>query len=230
MALYQEKLITTRELVTRQGTDVATSGSLNNVATSNTSFLRLTAATGLTGLANGEDGKCLTLTNANSADLLIGNESASSTAANRIITGTGGDITLSAGGSLELKYDATASRWRVLGGTSGGFSVASTQNVTSGGTITLAAGFFQTIPGAGSGSAQTASTTPFGATPPLNGTVIRLLGTSNANPLTIQFSDASNGCLLGGDAALGRGSVLDLQYISSLARYVEVGRNSILGV
>lgn len=229
MALYQERLRTTRDLITDRGTDNATSGTLSDVSTTGTSFLRFTAATALNSLAGGVTGKYLIITNANSVDLSIVNDSGG-TAANRILTGTGGNITLSPGASLKLIYDDSAARWRVVGGVAGGFSVASTQSVAGGGTIPLGAGFFQTIPVAGSGGAQAASTTPFGSTPPLNGTVLRLIGTSNSNTLTLAHNDATNGCLLAGECVLGRGSVIDLQYVSSLSRYVEISRNDIAGV
>lgn len=229
MTFLQETLRTTKDLVTDRGTDIATSGTLSDVATAGTSFLRFTGATAINSFAGGVTGKHLLVTNANSVDISIVNDSGG-TAANRILTGTGGNITLGPAASLFLVYDDSASRWRVVGGVANGFSVASTASVTSGGTIALGAGFFQVIPVAGSGGAQTASTTPFGGTPPLNGTVIRLLGTDLTNVVTIPFNDASNGCLLAGDAALGRGSVLELQYISALSRYVEISRNQILGV
>lgn len=229
MALLQETLRTTRDFITDRGSDVATSGTLSDVSTTNTSFLRFTGATAINSFAGGVTGKHLVITNANSVDISIVNDSGG-TAANRILTGTGGNINLGPGASLFLVYDDGASRWRVVGGVAGGFSVVTTQSIGAGGTVTLGAGFFQTIPVAGNGAPRTASTTPFGATPPLNGTVIRLLGTDNTNTLTLTNNDASNGCLLAGDATLGRGSMLDLQYISALSRYVEVGRNAILGV
>lgn len=46
--------------------------------------------------------------------LTLANDSASSVAANRIITGTGADVELAAGRSASLRYDTTSSRWRVL--------------------------------------------------------------------------------------------------------------------
>ena len=53
--------------------------------------------------------------NVGSNDLKFANESASSTAANRIITGTGGEITLASGSPpIVLFYDSTSSRWRVM--------------------------------------------------------------------------------------------------------------------
>jgi hypothetical protein len=178
----------------------------------------------------GRQGQPLKLVNATGVAVLINNETGS-TAADRILTGTGGVISLQANASLDLIYDSVSSRWRIVGGAGGGgFSEVSTVTVSSGGTISLGSGQLQVIPVAGNSAAVTASTTPFGSTPPLGGTVIRLVGTSNANNVTIPHNDASNGCLLSGDALLGRGATLDVQYVTALSRYVEVARNNILGV
>jgi hypothetical protein len=229
MSLVQEKLITTRELVTRRGADVTSAGALNDVSTAGTSFMRFTLATSITGLANGENGKEFTLTNSNTVDVSIANESASSAAANRIITGTGGNVSLKAGASLLLKYDDGASRWRVVGGVAGGFTAESVQQIANGATFALGTDAFQTIFVSGSGGNITASLTPFGATPPLNGTTIFVVGLADAQTVTFEINNAANGCLLAGPAELGRGSSLLLQYSSTLARYLEITRNMIGG-
>lgn len=73
------------------------------------------AARTITGYANGRRGKLLTVENTGSNPLILANENASSTAANRIITGLGTDLTISAGGSAQLLYDEVSLRWRVVG-------------------------------------------------------------------------------------------------------------------
>lgn len=58
--------------------------------------------------------KCLILVNVGSFDVVLSNESISSAAANRIITGTGGALTLIPNGRATLWYDQTSQRWRVI--------------------------------------------------------------------------------------------------------------------
>lgn len=113
----------------------------------------------------------------------------------------------------------------------GNWTVASAVAVASGGTIaiSLTTGL-QLIPVSGSGGAQTTSLTPFGTSAPSDGVVIRLLGTSNTNTVTIGNNDASKGVLVNGDVTLGRGSSIDFQYNLALDLYFEVSRNAILGV
>lgn len=52
----------------------------------------------------------------------MNDQDAGATAANRIITGTSGPVSLSSGASLYLVYDDSSSRWRVVGGTGSGAS------------------------------------------------------------------------------------------------------------
>lgn len=85
-------------------------------ATSRSSVWRISsdAARNITGIANGLQGRKLLLINVGSQNIVIQNENASSTAANRVITGTGADVTLAADDTMELWYDSTSSRWRAL--------------------------------------------------------------------------------------------------------------------
>ena len=103
---------------TQKGTDYSTVGTTNNVALGNAGLYRLTGASAqtITGIAGGTDGRQLTLVNAAAQAATISNNSASSSATNRIITGTGSDIVLPAGASISLIYDTTAGFWRVTSG------------------------------------------------------------------------------------------------------------------
>ena len=114
-------------IATKKGTDYSTTGTQNNVNFGNTSLVRLTgvSAQTITGIAGGVDGKQLTIINAGSTPATISNESASSTVTNRVITGTGSDLTLGADATISLVYDSGASRWRVVGGTGSGGSTGS---------------------------------------------------------------------------------------------------------
>lgn len=109
---------------------------------------------------------------------------------------------------------------------SGGIQIETGQTIASGGTISLAVAGLQYIPVAGTSGDTVASTTPFGATPPNDGTIIYLEGTDDSNPLVIQNNDATNGCILAGDITLYKYTVLGLVYRSAIGRYVEISRVS----
>ena len=99
------------------------------------------------------------------------------------------------------------------------------QDIAASGTISLNSIDNQVIPVAGAAGAQTASNTPFGATPPRGGARVSLVGTHDTNTLTLTYNDVANGCLLNGSAVLKKGFFLDLIYVSALSRYIEVSRN-----
>ena len=108
-------------LSTTAGSDNTGTGTLNDVSTSATSFFRFTNNTGptITGLANGVNGKRLTLAYIGTGTMQINNNDALSVASNRIITGTDNNLTIQSGANIELIYDNSASLWRVVGGTGG---------------------------------------------------------------------------------------------------------------
>ena len=85
MAFFPERLQTTKELTTREGTAIAAG---NNVSLGASSFLRMTSGTSLTGLAGGISGYEVTLINATGATVTIAHNSASSTNGNKIATET----------------------------------------------------------------------------------------------------------------------------------------------
>jgi len=72
-----------------------------------------TSAVSITGITDGFEGKELTIVNFGSAAITFTNEDAASTAANRIITGTGASVVLGQDDVLNMFYDDTSSRWRV---------------------------------------------------------------------------------------------------------------------
>lgn len=84
--------------------------------------LRLTsdASRNITGLAGGAAGRTVYLHNVGAQSIVLKDESASSTAANRFALSA--DVTLTADTSTALQYDGTSSRWRVIGGSGGGGS------------------------------------------------------------------------------------------------------------
>ena len=94
-------------------------GANNDVAIGYGTYTRITGPTAvftLTGLTGGEAGRVLLLRNTTSYDMTLANESGSSTAANRILTQTGADVTLSGagGGEALLFYDGASERWVCL--------------------------------------------------------------------------------------------------------------------
>lgn len=83
---------------------------------SGSSFLLNTdASRNITGITGGVNGKFLYVINNGSFNIVFTHQDASSTAANRIISSTAGNLTIAPNGSITLKYDATASRWRDIG-------------------------------------------------------------------------------------------------------------------
>lgn len=107
-------LTLTKALATTQTTDSST-GNIDTLTTTNIASIRLTgAAPTLRGIANGADGKILTIHNASGATVTVKNQDSNPTAANRIITGTGADVTLLDTGAIVLQYDNTTARWRML--------------------------------------------------------------------------------------------------------------------
>jgi len=80
-------------------------------------YIRMNSGTGctLTGLAGGIDGKILIIINATGGNLTVSNQSTGSVAANRVITGSGANLTLAADQNCILLYDGTTQRWRVIG-------------------------------------------------------------------------------------------------------------------
>src|SRR3990167_119813 len=72
------------------------------------------AARTITCFAGGTDGRGFVLTNVGRFNITLANQSASSAAAYRILTGTGNDIILAPDDDAWLIYDITTERWRVL--------------------------------------------------------------------------------------------------------------------
>jgi hypothetical protein len=84
-------------------------------------FQRLSSDTSrsITGLAGGSDGKKYLIANIGANNIVFADDSPSSLAANRILTGTGDDLTLLPNQLVMAIYDNGTQRWR-LGAKSGG--------------------------------------------------------------------------------------------------------------
>lgn len=110
----------------------AGTGTLDNVPSTDESgaladMIRFTGSdpATVTGIAGGARGRKLRLVSKGNppAPITLKNQNGGSGASNQIVTGTGGDVTVPAGGAIELVYDGTSgvnNRWHVVGGPGGG--------------------------------------------------------------------------------------------------------------
>jgi len=89
-------------------------GANNNVYPGYATYIRIvgpTAAFSTTGFAQGDKGRLMIVRNTVAFDWTISNASGSSDAANRIITSTGADVTLTGVSVGVFIYDSTDSNW-----------------------------------------------------------------------------------------------------------------------
>ena len=86
----------------------------NPAGLSAASVLRLSsdAVRNVTGLAGGADGRLLVIANVGTSNIVLKNQSASSSAANRFLLNA--DLVLAANAAVTLIYDSTSTRWRLL--------------------------------------------------------------------------------------------------------------------
>ncbi len=94
----------------------ALTATVNDYNPSSQSIWRLSsgAAVSITGIAGGTDGRLLSIINVGSNNIVLSNQNSGSQPANRIITGTGANLTLRANNAATLLYDGTTRQWRVL--------------------------------------------------------------------------------------------------------------------
>jgi len=86
----------------------------NNIVIENYKKFRITGPTEeftISGITGGTDGREILLYNSVAFKMTINNDSANSSAANRILTLSGGDFQTTTVGSVTLIYDGAASRW-----------------------------------------------------------------------------------------------------------------------
>lgn len=112
-------------------TDAATNGSNATIPIPAKTFLRMTngGLSSVAGLQADNEGRVIILSNVTGSAITVKNESGSATtAADRILTGTGTDMTLAIDANLFMIYDTVVSRWRVVGGSGGGGGSSSENN------------------------------------------------------------------------------------------------------
>lgn len=146
---------TATQLVDKTTSLTLANGANSNIASAGLSnFARIIGPTGafsISGFASGADGATLTIWNSTSQAMTITNN-ATSTAANRIITGTGADVVVSGNGAVQFTYSASDARWLCTGLSEGATGTGTVTSFSAGTT-----GF----------SVATATTTPV-----LSGTLI----------------------------------------------------------
>lgn len=105
-------------------------------------------------------------------------------------------------------------------------STNASATVSAGGTISVSTTervqYFRV---SGDGGAQSLSSTPFGSASWIDGTIVRLVGTSDTNTLSLDHNDADNGAILNGDCTLAKYNMLTLIWDSEFNRWLETSRN-----
>lgn len=121
--------------------DVASGGTVTALS-STYSFVRLTgvSVTELQGVVASPRATRLLIYNDSSGDLTIKHQNAGATAANRIITTDGNDLTISEDQSVEFIYDLTTSRWLVISTAGSGSGQAKQESIGTGDGITTSFG------------------------------------------------------------------------------------------
>jgi len=113
--------ITVSNLDLTQAVDSSTTGANADVSAPTVGTIIFTNASlaSIRNIGAGVTGRVLVIKNSTGATITIINDSGG-TAANRIVTGTGGNLSLLNTACLFLVYDGNATRWTVIGGSGGG--------------------------------------------------------------------------------------------------------------
>lgn len=100
--------------VSNENSPSSLTGNQNDYVPGNYDVLRLTSNTTgrtITGFSGGVKGRFLRLINVGLYEIVLAHESASSSAANRIVSPTGTNIILNVQGQIVLYYDSSQQRW-----------------------------------------------------------------------------------------------------------------------
>lgn len=207
-------------------TDSTTTGAIAALPAPATMALRVTnpSLTSIGTITGPYDSQFFVLINKTGATYTLKNDYGSGTSS--ILTGTSSDMTVANNATVWLFYDPTASRWCVVGGSGGGSSNTITDNLTLTNSAALTIGItaqtmLQTFRVQGNSAAVTLSTTPFGSSAPIDGSIIYLIGNDDTNTVSITATDAAKGCV--GNFAtltLAKYETAGFMYSSSLDRYV----------
>lgn len=172
--------------------DSSTTGASATLTPGSSVILRVTnaALTGVSGLVGVTGGRFAVLENRTGAAITIKNEDAGASAADRIKTGTGSNISLGNEGALWLFWDSNLSRWVVVGGPGGGASSSSGINYVSNPNAEADTSGWATyadaaanVPVNGTGGSATGLTFSRSTSSPLRGTGSFLLAQANSTSL-----------------------------------------------
>lgn len=116
-------------------TDSATTGTNTTAAAFTAGVIRLTNASliSLSGIPAGGSGQMLLVMNQTGNAITINDDEVTATAANRIRTGTAGNVQMLTNSTFIFSYDTTAARWMLAGGTGSGSGSGSGINYISNG-------------------------------------------------------------------------------------------------
>lgn len=101
---------------TRATTNATLTSSPNDYAIGSGTYFRLASDAGrtITGITGGVNGKHIWIANVGAFNIGFSNESGSSAASNRIITGLGAGFVLAPAQTVHMIYDSTTLRWRAM--------------------------------------------------------------------------------------------------------------------
>lgn len=172
-----------------------------SLSTASTLRLNTDASRNITGIAGGADGRFLTLVNVGSNPIVLTNQDASSSAANRFLLKS--DTTLAADQSITLRYDNTTARWRPL---SGGVTKQPTRTVLTSGsaaTYTTPAGatklYVRLVGGGGGGAGRDANAGGGGGNSSYAGGSVTLTGNGGGGGVSNGGGASAGGTASGGD-------------------------------
>jgi len=111
---FSDVFTASNEFVTSGRSNVATTGTINALATANVAVIRMTggAQVTLNGMAGGVDGKRVIIINQTSAALQLTDESGSASAANRLRFASSAAISVD--DAFEFIYDGADLRWQLI--------------------------------------------------------------------------------------------------------------------
>lgn len=215
-----------------QDANIATTGTITALSTAARSSIRLTGAGAVTlqGIAGGVDGKLLFLKNRTGNLLTIQDQNAGGAAADRIITGSGADLTVQDGQGLILQYDGTTQRWQIMAASGGGVALQGTRaagvSISAATQITPTVGKDTDIFIVGNAAPITSTaTSPLATTSMVIGQIATIIGTSDTNTVTYVSTDTF---VLNGTCTLGKDQSLRMKYMGSdgtNSSWVEIGRS-----
>ena len=200
--------LSNKQVAYSSSTDSSTTGSNTTLASFTSGVVRLTNASlvSLSGIPGGTTGLSVIIENKTGNSIVVNNEEATATAANRIQTGTNGNISMANNASFLFVYDATTSRWQLVGGTGSGSGSGSGKNYLSAITTSQSS-----TPNTGNGDFSSGSTTGWSL-----GTVGTL--TNNIPTGTPTFGSGASGNLSISTVSSGQlAGSYSLSYASSAA-------------